>query len=163
MTVNEYNQLVRDCSDALYRFALKNIKVAEDAQEIVQISFERLWLNKDQVDGGKSRAYLFKIAYHAMVDIIRKQKKEVDMEQVDLQQVETSSHSDYKGIKQHLNRALEQLSDIQRSVILLRDYEGYSYSEIGEITGLNESQVKVNIFRGRQTLQKILGKLEDYL
>jgi RNA polymerase sigma-70 factor (ECF subfamily) len=42
-------------------------------------------------------------------------------------------------------------------VILLRDYEGYSYAEIGEITGLNEAQVKVNIFRGRQALKDIIG------
>ena len=56
MTVNEYNQLVRDCSDALYRFALKNIKVTEDAQEIGQISFERLLLNKDQIALEKSKA-----------------------------------------------------------------------------------------------------------
>lgn len=39
----EFNQIVDDYSDALYRFALKNIKVSEDAQEIVQTSFERLW------------------------------------------------------------------------------------------------------------------------
>ena len=56
-----------------------------------------------------------------------------------------------------LEKALTQISEIQRTVILLRDYEGYSYAEIGEITGLNESQVKVNIFRGRQALKDIIG------
>jgi RNA polymerase sigma-70 factor (ECF subfamily) len=52
---------------------------------------------------------------------------------------------------------------MQRNVILLRDYEGYSYLEIGEIMNITENQVKINIFRGRQALQKILGKLENYL
>jgi RNA polymerase sigma-70 factor (ECF subfamily) len=162
MTIDEYNQIVYDQSDALYRFALKNIKVVEDAQEIVQIAFEKLWLNKDKVDSTKYKAYLFRIAYNSMIDIIRKQKKEVDMESLNIPEA-SAHHIEYKGLKKVLEKAFEEISDIQRTVIMLRDYEGYSYSEIGEITGLNESQVKITIFRGRQALQKILGKLEDYL
>ena len=80
MTIEEYNQIVYSQSDALYRFALKNIKVVEDAQEIVQTSFEKLWLNRHKADPTKYKAYLFKIAYNSMIDIIRKQKNEVDME-----------------------------------------------------------------------------------
>lgn len=75
MTIDEYNHIVYSQSDALYRFALKNIKVVEDAQEIVQIAFEKLWLNKDKVEPTKYKAYLFRIAYNSMIDIIRKQKK----------------------------------------------------------------------------------------
>ena len=53
------------------------------------------------------------------------------------------------------------LPEIQRSLILLRDYEGYSYEEIGNITGLNESQVKVYIFRGRLALKNYLVSIEN--
>lgn len=162
MTIDEYNQIVYDQSDALFRFALKNIKVVEDAQEIVQIAFEKLWINKDKVDPTKYKAYLFRIAYNTMIDIIRKQKKEVDMETITVPEAQ-STNTEYKGLKKVLELAFEEISEIQRTVIMLRDYEGYSYAEIGEITGLNESQVKITIFRGRQALQKILGKLEDYL
>jgi RNA polymerase sigma-70 factor (ECF subfamily) len=45
-------------------------------------------------------------------------------------------------------------------VLLLRDYEGYDYAEIGQITGLNESQVKVYIFRARTFLKNYIGKIE---
>ena len=45
-------------------------------------------------------------------------------------------------------------------MILLRDYEGYDYKEIGEITGLSESQVKVYIYRGRVALKEFIGKFE---
>ena len=162
MTIEEYNTLVKTQSDALYRFALKNIKVVEDAQEIVQTAFERLWLNIDQVDSTKSKAYLFKIAYNATIDIIRKQKREVDINMESHLEPAVAAN-DFKNLKAVLNKALSQISDIQRNVILLRDYEGYSYTEIGEITGLNENQVKINIFRGRQALQKILGNMEDYV
>jgi len=74
-----------------------------------------------------------------------------------------SEQTDYKGLKHILDNALSQINEMQRNVILLRDYEGYSYLEIGKIMNLTENQVKINIFRGRQALQKILGKLENYL
>lgn len=162
MTIEEYNQIVYSQSDALYRFALKNIKVVEDAQEIVQTSFEKLWINRNNVDPTKCKAYLFRIAYNCMIDLIRKQKREVDMELISNKEPQTE-FQDFKGLKPILDKALGEINEIQRNVILLRDYEGYSYQEIGEIMELSESQVKINIFRGRQALQKILGKLEDYL
>jgi RNA polymerase sigma-70 factor (ECF subfamily) len=162
MTIEEYNQIVYSQSDALYRFALKNIKVVEDAQEIVQTSFEKLWINRNNVDPTKCKAYLFRIAYNSMIDIIRKQKREVDMELISNREIQ-SEQTDYKGLKHILDNALSQINEMQRNVILLRDYEGYSYLEIGKIMNLTENQVKINIFRGRQALQKILGKLENYL
>jgi len=73
------------------------------------------------------------------------------------------SHNDYNDLKEILKVALEKLPEIQKSVIMLRDYEGYSYQEIGEITQLNESQVKVYIFRARKTLRNYLGKLENVI
>jgi RNA polymerase sigma-70 factor (ECF subfamily) len=97
-----------------------------------------------------------------MIDIIRKQKREVDMELISNREIQ-SDQTDFKGLKPILDNALSRISELQRNVILLRDYEGYSYLEIGEIMNLTENQVKINIFRGRQALQKILGKLENYL
>ena len=60
-----------------------------------------------------------------------------------------------------LDEALDRLPELQKSLILLRDYEGYSYEEIGKITGLNESQVKVYIFRGRMALKNYLISIEN--
>jgi RNA polymerase sigma-70 factor (ECF subfamily) len=74
-----------------------------------------------------------------------------------------ADHSDFKDLKRILERALESISEPQRNSIMLRDYEGYSYQEIGEIMQMSESQVKINIFRGRKNLQQILGNMEDYL
>jgi RNA polymerase sigma-70 factor (ECF subfamily) len=69
----------------------------------------------------------------------------------------------YNNLKEVINNALELLPEIQRTVIMLRDYEGYDYAEIGEITNLNESQVKVYIFRARQTLKNYIVKLDTVL
>jgi len=59
-----------------------------------------------------------------------------------------------------LNDALDKLPEVQKTVVLLRDYEGYNYAEIAEITNLSESQVKVYIFRARQTLKEYIKRTE---
>jgi RNA polymerase sigma-70 factor (ECF subfamily) len=66
----------------------------------------------------------------------------------------------YSDLGEVLTKAVMQLPVDQRAVVMLRDYEGYSYKEIGEITGLSESQVKVYIFRARIYLKKYLVKME---
>ena len=66
----------------------------------------------------------------------------------------------YKGVKEIVDEALSKLPEIQKNVVLLRDYEGYDYAEIGNITGLSESQVKVYIFRARHTLKDYLVGVE---
>jgi RNA polymerase sigma-70 factor (ECF subfamily) len=58
---------------------------------------------------------------------------------------------------------MDRLPSIQKTVVLLRDYEGYSYLEIADITGLNEAQVKVYIFRARKALRTFIGALEELL
>jgi RNA polymerase sigma-70 factor (ECF subfamily) len=66
----------------------------------------------------------------------------------------------YSGLSEILEEAVSKLSADQRSVIMLRDYEGYSYVEIADITGLTESQVKIYIFRGRMFLKNYIGSIE---
>ncbi|MFC2080629.1 RNA polymerase sigma factor [Bacteroidota bacterium] len=158
MTVEEYNHCVEDHSDGLYRFILKNIKDTEKAADIVQDSFEKLWRKVKEVSYSKSKSYLFSTAYHTMIDGIRKDRR---ME--DFSQATATKHSheiQYSDLQEILHTALDRLPEIQRTVILLRDYEGYSYTEIGEITGLSESQVKVYIYRGRVFLKEYIGSLQ---
>lgn len=62
-----------------------------------------------------------------------------------------------------LDRALERLDEIKRSLVLLKDYEGYSYEEIGNITGLSASQVKVYLHRARLQLKEYLVTIENII
>ncbi len=158
MNISEYNRCVNDVSDGLYRFLLKNTKESELARDLVQESFMRLWERHGDVAAEKGKSWLFTTAYRAMIDHIRKFSRMETLEP-DRHKPEIAEHG-YSDLKEILNFALEQLPEMQRSVILLRDYEGYSYREIGEITGLGESQVKVYIFRARLFLKKYIGKPE---
>jgi len=154
MTINEYNQCVDDFSDGIYRFLLKNIKDVDVAQDLVQDSFMKLWLKHKDVNYKKSKSYLFSTAYHTMIDHIRKHKRMTSFEGNEY--LAPTTYENYSDLKEVLDLALQQLPDIQKSVVLLRDYEGYSYKEIGGITGLSETQVKVYIYRARLFLKKYI-------
>jgi RNA polymerase sigma-70 factor (ECF subfamily) len=161
MTVEEYNTSVDYYSDGIYRFILRNIKDKDTARDIVQDSYEKLWRKINQVSYESVKSYLFTTAYHTMIDYIRKNRRKENLGDTVTDHLIHSEQ--YNDLQEILHQALDRLSEIQRSVILLRDYEGYSYQEIGEITGLTESQVKVYIYRGRVYLKNYIGKLEYIL
>lgn len=158
MTTAEYNECVDRHADGVYRFVLKNLRDEDRARDIVQDSFEKMWMKREEIDGCKARSYLFTTAYHTMIDSIRRVRFSAVMNET--VHNEHAYHDGYSDLKEVLDEAVARLPDIQRSVVLLRDYEGYSYQEIGEITGLNESQVKVYIYRARTTLKNYIGSLD---
>ncbi len=158
MTLSDYNSCVDLYSDGLYRFILKHIKDRDAAKDIVQDTFEKMWRKLNDIDAQKSKSYLFTTGYHTLIDYTRRQKKQGDFSEVN--ESKLSHDRSYNDIREVLNRALEKLPEIQKTVVLLRDYEGYDYAEIGTITNLTESQVKVYIFRARQTLKNYIGKME---
>ena len=161
MTEREYNECVKTYADNVYRFIVKNLKHEEDARDVVQTAFEKMWRNRGEIDPVKCKSYLFTVAYHQMIDHIRKVKrvqlKEEFSEQVKVQDRQANN------LKKVLEEALARLSETQRSLVLLKDYEGYSYDEIGQITGLSESQVKVYLHRARVQLKDYLVKIENVI
>jgi len=158
MTIPEFNQAVDNYSDRLYRFVFKSIKDQYFAEDIVQDSFEKLWKNHENVDGAKVKSYLFTTAYHTMIDRLRKEKRMLPTDELPIGNEGTSEQ--YSDIREVLDQAVQRLPEVQRMVLVLRDYEGYSYDEIGNICSLNESQVKVYIYRARVFLKNYIGNLE---
>lgn len=156
MKVWEYNTCVNKFSDNIYRFLLKNVKSEDKAKDLVQDTFLKLWLKVKDIDFEKAKSFLFTTAYRLMIDLIRREKKQGDFNDID----EPYHHEQYSDVSELLQEALGKLPETQRSVVLLRDYEGYSYKEIGEITDLSEAQVKVYIYRARKSLKKWFNSLE---
>ena len=156
MTRTEYNRTVDHFSDGVYRFILKMCKSKEMAEDVVQDSFMKLWEEVEYIAYDKAKSFLFSTAYHRMIDVLRRETKFGDIENVadragDVQE-------GYTGLQEILDMALEKLPPVQKTVILLRDYEAYSYEEIAGITGLNESQVKVYIFRARAFMKAYIRR-----
>jgi RNA polymerase sigma factor (sigma-70 family) len=160
MDAKSYNSCIKQWSDALYRFACKSTRNPEDARDIVQSSFEVLWQKKDRVEPEKGKAFLFQVAYNQSVDLYRKKGRIEYQEELKHSESVRPSNPDLKRV---LDRALDQLDEQARALVLLKDYEGYRYEEIGQITGLSETQVKVYLHRARKTLKQYLVSVENII
>ncbi len=162
MTDGEYTSCVDQYADAVFRFLMKNLGHRADAEDLVQVTFEKVWINREKVEYERAKSYLFKVAYNSMIDLIRKNKKvslKADM-------TNNSPSGEMKRsfeLKEVIDKALQTLSQVQKSVIMLRDYEGYSYSEIADLLKLSESQVKVYIYRARKKMKQYIVQLDNVL
>ena len=161
MTEKEYNDCVSQYADNVYRFIVKNLRHEEDARDVVQTAFEKLWRNREDVDGAKSKSYLFTVAYNQMIDHLRKAKR---MYLKDEFKAETRFFTkEVNNTRAVLEAALARLSETQKSLVMLKDYEGYSYEEIGRIMNLSESQVKVYLHRARLQLKEFIVRVENVI
>ncbi len=153
----EYNSAVTAHSQGLFRYAFKWVKCEQDAKDLVQDVYGKLWEQRSKVLPEKVKSWLFTCMHNALVNFTLRQKRFTQTDH--LAKHQESCYQPNLALQDLLEKAIEQLTDVQRSIVLLRDLEGYSYDEIGEILGLNESQVKVYLFRARQKMKEQLKDL----
>jgi len=145
----EYNSVVKSLSHRLYAFLLKNCKNEALVNDLMQDTFEKLWVNRKSVEVEKARQWLFTTGYRLMLNTIKRNQKTELRESIS----ETAFFERKPNLieqKDFIDHILSLLTEQQRAIILLRDYEGYDYQEIGNILSLSESQVKVYLFRARK-------------
>lgn len=159
MNTREYNDCVHQWSDPLYRFACRCLSDAEDARDAVQTAFAALWEARESVLPEKAKAWLFQVTYRKSVDAFRRQARLTNADVLATQSAAPAS----SALRRTLDEALDRLDEQSRALVLLKDWEGYSYEEIGCITALSESQVKVYLHRARKQLKTYLVSIENVL
>lgn len=159
MLHNRYNKSVEEYNNRVCRFVDKLVRDTVVAKDITQETYLRLWENRNKVDFDKVRAWLFTTAYRLSMDYLNKQKRFGSLDEIP----ERWAEQENTDLKKVVNESLTLLTDQQRSIVLLKDYEGYSYQEIGEILGLSDAQVKVYLFRARQVIKSYIGDLRFVL
>lgn len=159
MKRSQYNNVVNQCSNNLFGYAFRFLRDREDAKDIVQDVFEKLWNNRKKVEAEKAKSWLFTTAHNAMINF-RKRKGRIHLTD-DVQIFDHGVSNHHFESLQVVDRAVSILPPVQKSIILLRDLEGYSYKEIGEILSLSDAQVKVYLFRGRKKIKKQLKGLVE--
>lgn len=160
MKRNEYNIVVKEQAGNLYGYAIRFLRNEDDAKDIVQDVFEKLWLNRSKVEFAKSKSWMFTTAHNAMINFSTRKGRMTLTDQMSHYETGSSQSNRFES-NQVVDRAVSILPPIQKSVILLRDLEDYSYKEIGDILDLSESQVKVYLFRARKKIKKQLkGMIE---
>ena len=161
MNRKEYNIAIDLYADRLYRFLLKSMNDRDAAKDVMQDVFANLWEKHQNVQFEKVKSYLFTAAYRTMLNVFRKDKKAAKFDEV----IESkyAHEKQYTDLNEILEAAVNLLPESQRTTLLLRDYEGYSYQEIGEILNYSEAKVKTDIFRARKFLQQHLVSIETVI
>jgi len=144
----------------IYRYLFRLTRDARHAEDLTQETFFRAFLSLDVYHGEKVRPWLFKVAYHAFVDWHRKQtKRPLQLvgqlpEQADQQVDDPAETVVHKEMWEMAQEILLQLPEKQKQVILLAA-ASFSYAEIAEILGIDVTDVKRSLFRGRQKMRKL--------
>lgn len=154
--------------DALYRLALRITLSHEEAQDIVQDTLIKVWDKRESWNEIESiEAFSITICRNLALDRIKKHDNLNDsLEERQTESPDTSSTPFEDTLQQDrielVRNLVNALPEKQRSCMQLRDFEGKPYKEIAKILGISEEQVKVNIFRARQTVKERFQKFDNY-
>ena len=152
--------MVRLHSNKLYAYAVRFLRNKEDASDIVQDVFEKLWIHRKKVETTKAKSWMFTCAHNAMLNFLNKKQRMSLTGYAPLPEQGCKASNAFES-KEIVERAVSILPPVQKSIVLLRDLEGYSYDEISEILQLSSSQVKVYLFRARNKMKKQLKSLVE--
>lgn len=155
-----YQQAIDQHRHRVLSFAHYSLRVREDAEDVTQEVFIKLWQNWQKIDHEKLGAWLMKVAHNSVIDHVRKQRpQQTNLDQyaeVEDQVGEESDATqlDQQQFKRQLQSAIKSLEDPFRSIVIMRDIQGMSYEEIQGSLELSASQVKVYLHRARRKLRE---------
>ena len=152
----------------LFRLALRITLNRAEAEDIVQDTLIKVWNRREEWNAIDSiEAFSLTVCRNLSLDRIRKKGNDNDsLEDVKAAEPLASSNPQDRMIQTDKVRLIRQIVDglpeKQRSCMQLRDFEGKTYKEIASVLDISEEQVKVNIFRARQTVKQQYLKLDNY-
>lgn len=146
----------------LYRYIFSLCKNKALTEDVVQETFYRAYFYLESYKKEKIKPWLFKVAYHTFIDVIRKEKRISYLDDaVIVNEVSVKSAEEEYLVQYSIEswfKALDNLSVSKRNVVLLRDYYQFSYQEIADIFDISIAKVKVNIYRGRKEIENIMSE-----
>lgn len=164
-----YTVLVDRYKYMVYTLAFRLLKNREDAEEVAQDTFVKMYKRLPQFKGdAKFSTWLYKIAYHGSLDVLKKQKRNLETASIDnykepypKDEAYQMESLDQQERQQLIKQAIDKLNGEDSLVITLFYFDERSLEEISKIMDLSVNTIKVRLFRGRKKLSEILkGKLE---
>ena len=152
----------------LYRLALRITLNQTEAEDIVQDTLIKVWSKRDywpEIDS--IEAFCLTICRNMALDRLKKKGNDHESRGSKNTPAPSATSDPYKLMMRKdrvetVRKLVNTLPEKQRSCMQLRDFEGKSYKEVAEILGITEEQVKVNIFRARQTIKQKFRKIDNY-
>ena len=158
-----FNTLVAEWQDSIHRFAYRFFYDTDDAREITQKTFIRVYSNLDQLDDpGKFSSWIYRIAKNLCLDELKRtgRKKSSPLELVKHERIHNENPSakmETKELGEWLQKALIAIPEEQRVIIIMKEYEELTFKEIAEILDEPESTVKSRLYYGFKKLRDILN------
>lgn len=155
-----YQQAIDQHRHRVFSFAHYSLRVREDAEDVTQEVFIKLWQHWQKIDHEKLGGWLMRVAHNSVIDHVRKQRpQQANLDQYARIEEQVGEVSDGAGLdqdafKQQLQLAIKSLDDPFRSIVIMRDIQGMTYEEIQGSLELSASQVKVYLHRGRRKLRE---------
>jgi RNA polymerase sigma-70 factor (ECF subfamily) len=169
----EFSRLVDSYSGQIYRLALRMLGIPSDAEDVLQNTFMKAFQHIKDFEGRSSLStWLYRIASNEALMLLRKQRPETAFTELE---TEDSDNSDYSPVqfadwrhlpedefltfesKAAMDQAVKHLPESQRIVFILRDIEGLSILETGQVLNLSAAAVKTRLLRARLHLREELS------
>jgi RNA polymerase sigma-70 factor (ECF subfamily) len=160
LTRDTFESVVREYAKAVFNIAFRIVNDYEDAMDIAQTTFLKVYENIDSYDPSHAIfSWLYRIAANESINLIKRKKRTVPLDN-DLGLRVDGPESEYaqNETSRRLQQALMTLSIEYRTVLILRHFQDLSYREIADILGVPEKTVRSRIFTGRQHLRDSLLK-----
>lgn len=168
MNHQEFTIQVVSLKNKLFRFANRILGQAEEAEDVVQEVFIKLWTRREKLDEYRSVEALAMITTKNMcLDRIRTKKYPVDPmdnHRRFLENLPEEQKRDYSDEIRKVKFAMKTLPQQQQMIMQLRDIDGYDFESIAEILEMNENAIRVNLSRARKRIRELITttKINDY-
>lgn len=160
-----FNRIMQDQHQRIFALAWHILSDREEAADVTQTVFIRLWNHRFDIDLDRVDAWLVRVARNAAIDAWRRRRTRENVVSTNTEAVErlegahhepTDAGAVSSEFRQRLREAVNTLSEPQRSIVILREIEGYQYDEIGDVLDLPLNTVKVYLHRARRKLREKL-------
>ena len=169
MSLEAFKTRVLPSKDKLYRFAYKMLGDQEEAQDVVQEVFIKVWNKREDMDKLENmEAWCMRITRNLALDKLKSNRRKLTDQIDDRFEISQGDNlTPYRSTEmddtmRNIGKFIALLPEKQKQIIQLRDVEGYSYKEIGDILELDMNQVKVNLFRARQAVKENFLNMNAY-
>ncbi len=162
MNLQEFQIKVYPLKNKLFRFAKRMLDQTEEAEDIVQEAFIKLWNRRDKLDEYRSVEALAMITIKNLcLDKIKARRypvESMDNHRQFLENIPDEVKYDHTDMIHKIHQAIKLLPEQQQMIIHLRDIEGYEFETIAEITEMNENAIRVALSRARKRIRELLTK-----
>jgi RNA polymerase sigma-70 factor (ECF subfamily) len=167
MDQGKFKNLLQTHKDAVFSYATYLVRNRQDAEDITQDVFVKLWQNMDKIDKNKTKAWIMRVAHNLCIDQIRRNKSlrtaasdqgdlAVQVQNPGIHDADPEGYMEFREMQKEILEALARLPDKTRCILLMHYFQDLKLDTISDIMNENINTVKVTLHRGRKLLHETL-------